>query len=259
MRDGVPLPGSTPPAVISQLAHRVFGPLRPDRVRAMLDYHGLGGHPADRQMALAARHRITTRTVANWTTALTAAGSRLPLSSDLATELTRRTRPGEDHLARTRTATTLGLPAPPPPTSTPAPAGPSQADRAAAAIAARVLAAAGPQPLTVLRTAIERSRRFRSIPPMTTRQLTAALTAIGATHDDRGRWQAPDDATAPDKYRALVAHAAGRDLNRSQMIAALIAAGYAPTSAGALKISNHPLVRHTGLDRYRIVDEGLDA
>jgi hypothetical protein len=97
MRDGVPLPGTTPPAVISQLAQRVFGPRRPDRWTTT----GLAGHPADRQAAVAARHGITARTVANWSTALRAAGSRLPLSPDLATELTRRTRPREDHLART--------------------------------------------------------------------------------------------------------------------------------------------------------------
>ena len=255
MRDGVPLPGSTPPAVISQLAHRVFGPLRPDQVRAMLDYHGLAGHPAGRQVDVATRYGVTARTVANWAKALTAAGSRLPLSADLAAELTRRTRPGEDHLARTRTATTVGLPAPHPPAPTIAPAGPSQADRAAAAIAARVLAAVGPLPLSVLRTAIERSRRYRSLPPVTTRRLTTALTALGATHDDQGHWHAPDDVTAPGRYRALIVNAAGRDLTRSEMIDALLAAGYAPTSAGARKIANHPLIRHTGPNRYRIVGQ----
>ena len=158
--------------------------------------------------------------------------------------------------------TTSPGPAPRPPsgsqprprrTPTHAPAGPSQADRAAAAIAARVLAAVGPLPLTVLRTAIARARRFRSLPPMTARQLTTALTAIGATRDDRGRWQAPDDVTAPDRYRALVTHAAGRDLTRSADDRRAVTAGYAPTSAEARKISNHPLIRHTGPDRYRIV------
>ena len=107
----------------------------------------------------------------------------------------------------------------------------------------------------MLHTAIERSRRFQSAQPLTAHRLTAALTAIGATHDEQGRWHAPDDVTAPDRYRSLVAHAAGRDLTRSQMIDALIAAGYAPTSAGARKISNHPLIRHTGPNRYRFVGQ----
>lgn len=66
MRDGVPLPGSTPAALISQLAHRVFGPLRLDRVRVMVDYHGLAGHPADWQAVVAAHHGITNRTLTTW-------------------------------------------------------------------------------------------------------------------------------------------------------------------------------------------------
>ena len=46
MRDGTPLPGRTPGQVLSQLAHRVFGPLQPARTRIVLDYHGLLDHPA---------------------------------------------------------------------------------------------------------------------------------------------------------------------------------------------------------------------
>jgi len=52
-----------------------------------------------------------------------------------------------------------------------------------------------------------------------------------------------------------IAVAAGRDLTRSEMIDALVAAGYAPTSARVRKIRNHPLIRHTGPNRYRIVGE----
>jgi hypothetical protein len=59
----------------------------------------------------------------------------------------------------------------------------------------------------------------------------------------------------PDRYRALVAIAADRDLTRSGMITALVAAGYASTSASARKISNHPLIQRIGPDRYRIVGE----
>jgi hypothetical protein len=39
------------------------------------------------------------------------------------------------------------------------------------------------------------------------------------------------------------------------MIDALVAAGYAATSARARKISNHPLIRHVGPDRYRLLGE----
>lgn len=66
----------------------------------MLDYHGLAGVPAGNQTAVAGRHGISTRTLTNWSIALTAAGRRLPLSADVATEVARRSRPGEDHLAR---------------------------------------------------------------------------------------------------------------------------------------------------------------
>jgi hypothetical protein len=49
--------------VLSQLAHRVFGPLQPTRTRIVLDYHGLLDHPAGPLVQIAARHHITTRTV----------------------------------------------------------------------------------------------------------------------------------------------------------------------------------------------------
>ena len=88
---------------------------------------------------------------------------------------------------------------------------------------------------------------------MTTRQLTDALTTIGATHDEQGRWPAPDDVDCPGPVPGARHHAAGRDLTRRAMIDALVTAGYTPTSAEARKISNHPLIRHIGPDRYRIV------
>lgn len=256
MRDGVPVPGTMPPAVLSQLAYRVFGPLRPDQVRTVLDYHGLIGRPAGTRLVVADRHGITPPTLTRWSRTLAQAGSRLPLTAELATEISRRTRPGEDHLARTRIATTLGL-------ATPA-AAPrslatrrSQADHAAAAIAVRVLATVGPLPQHALHHGIARARRFRSLPPIRTGQLAAALIHVGATSDDRGRWHAPADSRAPDRYRALVAVAAGRDLTRAEMVDALLAAEYAPTSANARKISTHPLIQHCGTNRYRVLGPGV--
>src|SRR5664279_6016082 len=53
VRDGVPLPGRSPTEVLPQLAYRVFGPLHPDRVRVVLDYHGLDGQPAGRLAGIA--------------------------------------------------------------------------------------------------------------------------------------------------------------------------------------------------------------
>ena len=59
MRDGLPLPGLTPQQVVSQLIHRVLGPLRPDRLRWVLDYYGLAGAPAAGVDETARRNRIT--------------------------------------------------------------------------------------------------------------------------------------------------------------------------------------------------------
>lgn len=220
----------------------------------MLDYHGLAGVPADNQKVLAGRHGITTRTLTGWSMTLTAAGKRLPLSAALATETARRSRPGEDHLARTRIARTLGLTTPRPAITPSPPVPPAPADQAAAGIAMRVLATAGPLPMDVLYAAVRRARRFGTRPPVTADQLALALTQAGATAD-HGRWQAPGDAIAPARDRALVAIVAGRELARQEMIAALVAAGYAATSARARKISSHPLIRHVGPDRYRLLGE----
>src|SRR6476469_4418990 len=100
MRDGTPLPGATPGQVLSLLAHRVFGPLQPARTRIVLDYHGLLDHPAGTLVQIAARHRVTTRTVANNAAAVRAAAGRLPLSVPLITEATRPSAPGDDHRGR---------------------------------------------------------------------------------------------------------------------------------------------------------------
>lgn len=255
MRDGTPVPGMTPPAVLSQLTYRVFGPLRLDQVQTMLDYHGLTGRPAGTKLTVARLYGITPPTLTRWSRTLAQAGSRLPLTPELAAEIARRTRPGEDHLARTRIAATLGLatPAGVPPSLT---ARLSQVDQAAAAIAVRVLATVGPLPQHTLHYAIARARRFRSLPTITTRQLTAALVEVGATRDDRGRWRAPAGREAPDRYRALSAVAAGRHLTRTEMVDALVTAGYAPTSAHARKINNHPLIQHCGPNRYRVLEGG---
>lgn len=65
----------------------------------------------------------------------------------------------------------------------------------------------------------------------------------------------PGDAVAPARDRALVAIVAGRELARQEMIDALVAAGYAATSARARKINSHPLIRHVGPDRFRLLGE----
>ncbi len=112
MRDGLPLPGLTPQQVVSQLIHRVLGPLRPDRLRWVLDYHGLAGAPAAGVDETARRNRITVGMMTVQTRNVRAAGAALPLHPAIVTAAIRPTHAYEDHLGRTRIARTLGLPDP---------------------------------------------------------------------------------------------------------------------------------------------------
>ena len=144
-----PPPGSTPAAVVSLLVHQVLGPLRRDRVRMVLDYHGLAGQPTGTLAAVAARNHVTPPTVSKHVHQVRVAATGITLPAELIEEVTRPSLPGEDHTARKRIAATLHLAAPAPPrrTVTRALVGDSDA-RAAAVTAGRVLAATGPLPWT---------------------------------------------------------------------------------------------------------------
>jgi len=256
MRDGTPLPGRTPAQLVSQLAHRVLGPLRPHRIRAVLDYHGLRGAPAAAgQAEIAATYGVHVQSVSNWVATVAAAGAHLPLSPEMATQISRRSRPDEDHRGRTRVAHTFGFPPParpPAPAPAPHPRIPPQ-QWAAAGIAVRVLATLGPLPLPSLLDAVQRSRRFRARAPITTDELAGGLLAVHATLAD-GLWHAPAGATAPDRYR-LVADALGdRDVSRSQLIEVLVGAGYTRSSAAGRTVTTHPLITHVGPARYRLIE-----
>ena len=254
MRDGTPLPGRTPAQVLSQLVHRVFGPLQPIRTRTVLDYHGLLDRPAGALVDIAARHRVTARTVSNNVGKVRAAGLRLPLPAPLITEATRTSAPGEDHLGRCRVAATLGLSAPAAAVDEPAPVGVVPAGHLTVArAAARMLATTGPLDLPALAATIARTRRFRVRNPLSDGDLALALTAVGCTLGPRGRWQPPAEAVAPDRYRTIVTLAAGRELTRAEMIDILRSAGYRESSATGRMSSSHPLFRRTGPDRYRLV------
>jgi hypothetical protein len=243
MRDGTPLPGGTPGQVLSQLAHRVFGPLQPARTRIVLDYHGLLNHPADPLVQVAARHHVTSRTVSNNAAAVRAAGHRLPLSASLIAEATRISAPGDDHQSRVRIAATLGLLAPaapqvhePSPINT-VPAGHLTVARASM----RALAAVGPLDLPAVTAVVARTRRFRTRNPLSDNELAAALTAVGCTVAADGRWHPPVGVVAPDRYRVIVTLAAARDLTRAEMIDILLTAGYRESSATGRMSSSHPL------------------
>ncbi|HEY5114792.1 MAG TPA: hypothetical protein VIJ00_04655 [Nakamurella sp.] len=249
-----PPPGSAGAEAVSVLVHQVIGPLPRDRVRMVLDYHGLDGRLTDNLAAVAARNKVTPPTVLAHVRRVRAAAAGLTLPADLRREATRPSLLGEDHTARKRIAATLHLPAPAPPSSTVTRALVSDSDaRAAAVTAGRVLAAAGPLPADVLVAAVARSRRFRRDPPDPD-ALTAALTALRlANSDPNGTWRATAAVRAPARYRTIAAAAAGRDLTRQHMIDILTAAGYSAASAGGRMSSSHPLFTRTGPDQYRLV------
>ena len=111
VRDGLPLPARTVPDAVSQLTWRVLGPLK-GRSRSVLEWAGLGGHPPDTAVVVASRHGVTGRAVGQLAR-VAAAGVRLPLDPDPEREVSRPSRPGEDHVARERWARLLGREPPP--------------------------------------------------------------------------------------------------------------------------------------------------
>ncbi len=112
VRNGVPLPGRNPEQVVSQLVYRVLGPLRPERVAAVLDYHGLAGNTAASPEATAQRRNMTAGALRFLTDKVRAAGAALPLPSAVVAGALRDSATGDDHLGRVRIARTLHLPVP---------------------------------------------------------------------------------------------------------------------------------------------------
>src|SRR5664279_3161144 len=105
VRDGVPLPGTTVPDVVSQLIWRVLGPLK-GRAKSVLDWAGLGPAPPAILREIGARYGVSGPAVGQRIHRVAAAGSRLPLTTALENEVSRRSAPGENHVlpAATRTA-----------------------------------------------------------------------------------------------------------------------------------------------------------
>ena len=107
VRDGLPLPGRTVPDVVSQLCYRVLGPYK-NRARSVLHWAGLAGEPPGTLRETAAKFGTTDRAIGQRVQRVAAAGARLPLDPDLENEVTRPSKPGENHLARRRWARLLG-------------------------------------------------------------------------------------------------------------------------------------------------------
>jgi len=78
-----PPPGSTAAAAVSLLVHQVIGPLPRDRVRMVLDYHGLDGRPTGGLAAVAARNKVSPPTVSTYVRQVRAAATGLTLPADL--------------------------------------------------------------------------------------------------------------------------------------------------------------------------------
>ena len=117
----------------------------------------------------------------------------------------------------------------------------------------RILAAVGPLDTQTLLEAVDRSRRFRDRTPFSAGDLEAALQHSGAALAADGRWSAPSKTDGPDRYRAIVTTAAGRDLTRADMIQVLIDAGYSRASATGRMSSSHPLFHRVGPNHYRVI------
>ena len=240
---------------MSQLVHRVLGPLRPDRLRWVLDYYGLAGAPAAELDETARRNRITGGMMKVRTAKVRAAGAALPLHPAIVTAAMRPTIADEDHLGRTRIARALGLPAPAAPLK-PEPATAVSAtfsELATARSAIRILAATGPLDMSTLLDALTRARRWKGSNTLTAETLAAVLTTVGATQNVDGGWQAPPGSPVPDRYRVILAAGAGRDLTRQAMIDILTAAGYTASSASGVIATTHPLFTRTGRNRYRVL------
>ena len=69
--------------MVSLLVHQVLGSLRRDRVRMVLDYHGLAGQPTDTLAAVAARNHVTPPTVSKHVHQVRVAAAGLTLSAEL--------------------------------------------------------------------------------------------------------------------------------------------------------------------------------
>jgi hypothetical protein len=240
--------------VVIQATHRVFGSNHPDRVRAVLDYHGLDSRHADQLASLASRHGVSVRTMTGRIHQLRAAITDVELPPQIVAAVTRASTPNDDHLGRVRIATTLHLAAPasgkPLPLAAPSV---SASHLAAGRAGIRLLATIGPLDIDAIVAAIGRCRRFRVRDPLTAKDLVAALDSLGATRGNDMLWHSPSGAEVPARYRCIVEAAAGFDLTRQQMIDVLIAAGYTPSSATGRMSSSHPLFERIDHDRYRII------
>ena len=213
---------------MSQLVYRVLGPLRPERVRWVLDLHGLAGTPAE-LTDTARRCDVDVGMIKARTARVRAAGTVLSLSDRMVSATMRGTRTSDDHLGRSRITRTIGLPAP---TSPPMPAprrhaAVPSADIATARAATRILAATGPLDMSTLLGALARSRRWKGgNRNLNADTLGVALSPVRAITDTSGYWRAAGGSPPRERYRSIVDAGGGRDLSRRDMVDILAAAEY---------------------------------
>lgn len=257
-RRGRPVSGLSAHDVVSQIAWRALGPVG-GRARVVLDWAGLAGRPATRQMDVAARHQVNPSTLRSWVRQVTADGQTVPLLPDIAAAVGRASLPAEDHLARTRQAALLGLVAP---TRVPV-ARFTPGHREWAATAGRMLATVGPLPVEVLHAGVLRTRRARaSGPPPDWAMLVEAIQRSGIAHLSGDRWhlRTSEAPVAPPRFAALVAGARSsgrRTYTTAQMQALLTAAGYRAVTGNSLR--QHPLIERRGRDCWRVITDATST
>jgi len=243
---GRPLPGRTPHQVVSQLIYRVLGPY-PDDVRPVLDLHGMAGRPAALKKDTAARNNMPVLALRRLHEQVIGEARRVPLDPAITARAAARSGPFDDHQARRVIAETLGVQRPEPWAAT-------MADSWAVHTCLNALAALGPQPLQVLLSVVQRSRRGKNIPPLPAAHL-AFLLALHSQDVDRrpdGRWQVHSDRRPPQRHQRLVAAMGNRVFTRQGIAQVLIGLGYAASSATGQTLDRHPMIAHIGPDQYAL-------
>ena len=107
VRDGIQVPGTTTPMVVTGLIWRTYGSVRPHRAQSVLDWAGLLGQPAGALQDIATRHAVTVPTIRNRIQHVRCRGQTIPLSPLVLRDTERVSYQGEDHLSRQRCASLL--------------------------------------------------------------------------------------------------------------------------------------------------------
>lgn len=244
-QSGRPLPGRTPPQLVSQLIYRVLGPYPAD-VRPVLDLHGMCGRPAVSKKDTATRNDLPLRTLRHLHEQVLTQAHHTQLDPAITAAASTRSGMFDDHQGRRVIATTLGVPPPPPWTST-------TANSWAVHTCLQALAVLGPQRLDVLISIVERTRRGKNIPALPPAHLAflLALHTDAQRRTDR-RWETPAARQSPLRHQQLADAMGTQVMSRERTAQLLISLGYTPISAHGQSLDRHPLIQRIGADQYAL-------